>query len=100
MSRITENASTYTKRRSIASDTNSQTLAYADPDRVGLTIFNSSTQDLYVLLQDDPAAAPSDSNCTVIIATDAYYEVPFGWRGQVHGAWASANGTAQVTEFF
>lgn len=92
-------ASSATIHRSVASATSSQTLAYERDNRTGLIIYNSSTADLYILCQNSPSAAPGASNATMKIASQGVWECPYGYTGEVHGAWASANGSAQVTEF-
>jgi len=61
---------------------------------LGRTIYNASTQVLYVKLGD----AASATDFTVAIAASGYYEVPFGYVGNITGLWASANGFAYVTE--
>lgn len=58
-------------------------------------IYNNSTQVLYVNLG---ATATTTTAFVVALAAGAYYEVPFGYTGSVTGIWASANGSAQVTE--
>lgn len=79
---------------SVASSATPVTLKAADAARLGLTIFNDSTQVLFVLLGAGTASA---SVYTVQLAAGAYYEVPFRFTGIVTGLWASANGNARLT---
>lgn len=99
MARVTQDYSGSTVRSVQGADTNAKTLVYARESRVGCAIHNNSSAVLYLLLQNDPGTAVSSSNFTVKLVADAYYEVPFGYTGEVHGVWASVNGDAQVTEF-
>jgi hypothetical protein len=80
---------------SVASSATPVTLKAANTARKGLTIFNDSTQVLYVLLG---AGTVSSTVYTVQLSAGAYYEVPFGFSGAVTGLWASANGNARLTE--
>jgi len=67
---------------------------YAALDTLGRTIFNDSTQVLYVKY----GATASASSYTVQIAAGGYYEFPRPiYAGQVDGIWASANGSARLT---
>jgi hypothetical protein len=63
------------------------------------TIYNDSTQVLYVALDGSVA---SNSNYTVQIAAGGYYEVPgpgYVVGGKITGIWASANGNARLTSW-
>lgn len=79
---------------SVASSATAVTLSAADTNRVGLTLFNDSTQVLYVLLG---AGTASTSVYTVQLGAGGYYEMPFRFTGIVTGLWASANGNARIT---
>jgi hypothetical protein len=63
--------------------------------RLGATIFNDSSAVLYLALG---TVAASTTNFTVKMVADAYYEVPFGYTGEIRGIWASATGSARVGE--
>jgi hypothetical protein len=67
----------------------------SNANRKGATIFNDSTAILYLALG---SVAASLTNFTVKMVTDAYYEVPFGYTGEIRGIWASAAGNARVGE--
>ena len=80
---------------SVGAATSATTLKAANIARKGLTIYNDSTAVLYVLLGTGNV---STSLFTLQMASESYYEVPFGFTGIVTGIWASVNGTAMVTE--
>lgn len=79
----------------VASSASSVTILTANPARKGAMMFNESTQILYLKLA---ASAASATSYTVQLAAGAYYEVPFSYTGEMRGIWASANGSARVTE--
>lgn len=79
----------------VASSASSVTILAANSSRLGATIYNDSTQVLYLLLGSGTA---SSSNYSVQLVGGAYYEVPFNFKGQLTGIWASASGNARVTE--
>lgn len=68
----------------------------ANPSRMGATITNDSSAILYLIL--GPAATLT--NYTVQLPKNAYYEVPFGYTGDVAGIWATDpnDGAARITE--
>jgi hypothetical protein len=61
---------------------------------VGAAVFNDSTALLFVKL----GATASATSFTVKLYQDGYFEVPFGYTGIIDGIWASATGSARVTE--
>lgn len=65
--------------------------------RLGATVYNDSTQILFLLLSE---AAASATQYTVQLGAGDYYETPFKYTGPIQGIWASANGNARVTELF
>jgi hypothetical protein len=77
-----------------AADSDTLVLA-ANADRRGATIYNESTAVLYLALGE---AAASATDYTVQVTASGYYEVPFGYSGQIRGIWAAVNGAARVTE--
>lgn len=79
----------------VASATSNTLLLAANANRRGATITNDSTAVLYVSLGTNAASATS---FTVKLAASAYYEVPFGYSGEIRGIWASVNGSARITE--
>jgi hypothetical protein len=79
----------------VSSSATNVTLQAANANRIGLLIFNDSTQILYVKY----GATASSSSYTVQLAAGAYWEMPAPvYRGIVDGIWASANGNARMTE--
>jgi hypothetical protein len=79
----------------VASSASNTTLQASNANRLGLTVFNDSTQALYVKY----GTTASASDFTVKIAAGGYFEAPFPcYTGRVDGIWASANGNAYITE--
>jgi hypothetical protein len=79
----------------VASSATNVTLKASNANRQHLTIFNDSTQVLYVKW----GATASATSYTVQIAPGGYYEFPQpAYTGIVDGIWAAANGNARVTE--
>lgn len=79
---------------SVAGSASSVSLLASNANRLGATIYNDSTSNLYVRL----GSTASTSNFTVKLAQDDYYEVPFGYTGAIDGIWDSATGNARITE--
>lgn len=84
---------------SVSGSASAGTLLAANTARKGATIVNDSTEILYVLLG---AGTVSATVYTVALqptgTVGAYYEVPFGFNGIITGIWASATGSARITE--
>lgn len=79
----------------VASSATSVTLQASNTARKGLTIFNDSTQVLYVKF----GTTASSTSYNVQIAAGGYYEAAAPcYTGRVDGIWASANGNAYVAE--
>lgn len=71
------------------------TLIAANASRFGLTIFNDSTSDLFVLLG---AGTESATVWTHKIAAGGYYEVPEAFvTMRASGHWTTADGNARIT---
>ncbi len=87
-------AATTATLANVAGSASSVTLQASNSGRRGLTIWNDSSAILYVKL----GTTASTTSCTVKMVADAYYEVPFGYTGRVDGIWASATGSARMTE--
>jgi hypothetical protein len=62
----------------------------------GMAITNDSSAFLYVAIGN----AVSTTSYTKRLAPGEYWEVPFGWSGQVVGIWDAAVGQALVTRIF
>ena len=80
---------------SVASSASDGQILAANQGRKGCTIYNDSTAILYLGLSTEVTSA---TNYTVQLAADAFYEVPYSYVGEIRGIWASANGSARVTE--
>lgn len=65
--------------------------------RSAASLYNDSAAILYLLLSDRGAA--STTNYSLQVPPNGYYEVPFGYTGQIRGVWSSTTGTLRVTEF-
>jgi hypothetical protein len=69
-------------------------LLAANSNRMGATVTNDSVATLYLKL----GTGASPTSHTAQIPRGGYYEVPFGYTGQINGYWSAATGTARVTE--
>lgn len=78
----------------VASSATNVTVLAANTGRLGATVFNDSTQVLFLKF----GATASSTSYTVRMVSLSYYEVPVGYTGILDGIWASANGSARVTE--
>lgn len=83
-------------KANVASSASSVTILTANVSRIGASVWNDSSAILYLDLTGGTASATS---CSVKLIADAFYEVPFGLTGTITGIWASATGSARVTEF-
>lgn len=93
---LTEATSGTATVTSVADTAFNATLKAANTSRKGLAITNDSSARLYIKL----GTTASTTDYTVSLAQHGYYEVPFGYTGQVDGIWASdpGDGGARVTE--
>lgn len=82
---------------SVSDSASSVTILASNANRLGATISNDSSAALYLLLGSTSA---STTNYSARITQYGYYEVPFGYTGQINGIWASDpnDGAARVTE--
>jgi len=92
ISDVTTDTATHSNVNGSAS---SVTLLALNTSRIGASIFNDSTADLYVKL----GATASTSSFTIKLAQDDYYEIPFSYTGVIDGIWSSATGAARVVEY-
>lgn len=79
---------------SVNSSASNVVLLEANNDRRGAAVYNDSTAILYLKL----GTSASLTSCTVKMFPDAYYEVPFNYRGTISGVWSAVNGAARITE--
>lgn len=70
------------------------TLLAANPARLGATVFNDSTANLFLAL----GSGASTTSFTIKLATGTYYQIPFNFVGIITGIWDAVNGNARVTE--
>lgn len=97
MSEVTLRSSDAVVLTSVASSASSVTLVAANPKRRGLIITNASTAILYIRFGGGTATATTGHS--VQVPTLGTYTLPFPFTGAVTAIWASANGSAQITEF-
>lgn len=85
-------------KTNVASSATSVTILAANTNRKGATIYNDSTQTLYLDLSGGTA---SNSSYSVQVSPQGYFELPGPavYNGLITGIWAAANGNARVTEF-
>jgi hypothetical protein len=80
---------------SVAASATNVTLLAANGNRLGATIYNDDNASVLSLKLGVTASATS---FTLKIAAGGYYEVPFGYVGQIDGLWSVASGSARITE--
>lgn len=80
---------------SVASNVASQAILAANAARLGATVTNDGSNNLYLRLN---AGAASATTYTVKLVAGAYYEVPTDYVGAITGIWDVATGSARVTE--
>jgi hypothetical protein len=82
---------------SVTASASNVTLLASNTSRAGATIENDYTSSGSLFLKLGTTA--STTSYTVRIRPGAYYEVPFGYTGQIDGIWNSAtSGAARITE--
>lgn len=80
---------------SVAASITSVILLSANVNRLGATVWNdSSTNTLYLKL----GTTASTSSYTAQVLPSGYYEVPFGYVGEIDGIWSGAVGAARISE--
>lgn len=80
---------------SVASSATDVTILASNANRLGASVYNDSTAILYLLLANATSSATAHS---VQMQAGAYFEVPAQYTGVIKGIWASATGSARVTE--
>ena len=66
-----------------------QILVGANAFRKGLTLWNNSNGSVLVEL----GAAPTATSFSFRLAPEGYYELPYGFTGQLQGLWLEAGGS-------
>lgn len=79
---------------SVAGSVSNVTLLASNASRIGATISNDSTSNLFLKL----GAIAASTSYTVKLSTDDFFEVPFGYTGIIDGIWSVASGDARITE--
>lgn len=79
----------------VAGSASSVTILASNASRLGASVYNDSTAILYLLLASGSA---STTVHTVQMPAGYYFEVPAFYTGIIVGIWASATGSARVTE--
>lgn len=79
----------------VAGSASSVTILASNANRLGGAVYNDSTAILYLLLGSGTASATAHS---VQMQAGSYFEVPAFYTGAMTGIWASATGSARVTE--
>jgi hypothetical protein len=90
---VTQSSSSGSSSFINASVTNVNLLSI-NTNRRGATFYNESTSTLYLLL----GTTASVTKYTVQIITNAYYEVPYGYTGNIDGIWTNTVGSVRITE--
>lgn len=91
---VREKSATTSAVTSVASSATNVTILALNAQRRGATIYNDSSAILYLKL----GATASTSSFTVKMQAESYYEVPAQYTGIIDGLWASATGSARITE--
>lgn len=90
-----ESVASTTSNTSVAASASNVTLLSTNTSRLGATIWNeSTTETLYLKL----GTTASLTSYTAQLFPSGYYEVPYGYTGQIDGIWTSASGNARITE--
>ena len=92
--RTTESGSATATLSNVSASASSVTVLASNTSRLGATIQNDSTAICYLKF----GSTASTTSYTVQLPPGAYYEVPYRYNGIITGIWASANGSARVTE--
>ena len=79
---------------SVASSNTNIVLLPSNSSRLGATIYNDSTALLYIKM----GVTATTTDFTVKLFPMSYWEVPFGYTGEIDGIWASVNGHARIDE--
>jgi len=70
-------------------------LVSANPNRLGITLYNDTNKNVYVKL----GVSASLNDYTTQLAKDDYYEIPFGYQGRIDSFSAvSVTGVVRITE--
>jgi len=80
---------------SVAASASNTVLLPSNTNRLGATIYNDSSSSLlYVKL----GSTATTSDFTVKLFPLSYYEVPYGYTGEIDAIWSNASGFARIDE--
>src|SRR6185369_15388195 len=91
---VSEAKPSTTNTSSVAASTTNVTLLSSNLTRLGATVYNDSMSLLYIKL--GPTATLSDF--TIKLFPLSYYEVPYGYTGEIDGFWSNSSGFARIGE--
>ena len=94
MSSLYESAATAT-RTIVPGATTSVALLAANPNRIGATILNDSTANLFIAY----GTPGTITDYSAKVAPGAVYTLPVPFTGAINGVWDALNGQARITEF-
>ncbi len=80
---------------SVAASTSNTVLLPSNSIRLGATIYNDSSSSLLYLKL---GATATITDFTIKIFPLSYYEVPYGYTGEIDGIWNTASGFARIDE--
>ena len=83
-----------TNTSSVAATTSNTTILASNALRLGATVYNDSMALLYVKL----GSAASLTDFTIKLFPLSYYEVPYGYTGEIDALWSSTGGFARIGE--
>jgi hypothetical protein len=79
---------------SVAGSVSNVVLLPSNGIRLGATVYNDSNALLYVKL----GGTASLTDFTIKLFPLSYYEVPYGYTGEIDAVWSVANGFARIDE--
>jgi hypothetical protein len=79
---------------SVAASISNVVLLPSNSVRLGATVYNDSSSFLYVKL----GAVASVTDYTIKLFPLSYYEIPYGYTGEIDGIWADVGGFARLDE--
>ncbi len=80
---------------SVAASLSNSVLLPSNATRLGATIYNDSSSSLLYLKLGNAATI---TDFTIKIFPLSYYEVPYGYTGEINGIWNTASGFARIDE--
>ncbi len=88
-------AATSTSVTSVAASASNVELLASNTNRLGATIWNeSTTATLYLKM----GITASITSYTAQVFPSGYFELPYGYTGEIDGIWSAAVGNARITE--